>query len=75
VTSAELDRIALKMHELDFTGICLESQEHGGSVVRGIHVGTHFFPASELDDADNVGLLLNGMFTHILAKRAIDKTD
>ena len=69
MTSAELDRIALTMHELGFTGICVESQEHGSSVLQGLHVSGHFFPLMELDDIDNVALLVNGMFMDILAKR------
>jgi hypothetical protein len=70
MTSAELDRIALMMHDLGFRGICVESQEYGNSVVQGIHVNTHFFPVTELDDIDNIALLVNGMFADILAKRA-----
>ena len=71
MTTAELDRIAAMMSDLGFPGILVDSQGCETSMIPGLHVSDHFFPASELDDADNLALLMSGMFTQILAKRAV----
>src|SRR4051812_44147810 len=70
MTITHLERIAFLMHDLGFTGICIDSQDSGEHVVHGIRVGDHFFPIWELgDDIENLAFLVNGMFTDILAKR------
>ena len=69
MTIDNLDRIGSLMRDLGHGNVRVNLEHFCHREVPIVHIGKHFFPGWELDDADNLALFTNGMFLEIEAKR------